>query len=261
MEKRIAIVTGATGAIGKAIAAGLAGRPGWGIVLLGRNEAKLEHVAKEIRRKNGNAEVRVALADLGENAQIEAFVEAWQGPLHVLINNAAIAPRRREETADGVERQFAVNVLSYLRLARGLRGALARAEDARVVNVASYWAGGLDIDDIEFKRRPYDNDAAYRQSKQANRMLSAALAERFQEDGIAVNACHPGDVASQLSSDLGFGGHESPEQGAATPVWLATDPALAGRTGAYFEHQREKRCDFCGDRQAVARLYQICMDY
>jgi NAD(P)-dependent dehydrogenase (short-subunit alcohol dehydrogenase family) len=92
------------------------------------------------------------------------------------------------------------------------------------VNVASYWAGGLDLGDLEFKRRPYDNDQAYRQSKQADRMLSVAFAERLREHRVWVNACHPGDVRSRLSANLGFGGHETPEQGAATPVWLATAP-------------------------------------
>jgi len=79
--------------------------------------------------------------------------------------------------------------------------------------VASYWAGDLDIDDLEFKHRPYSNGAAYRQSKQANRMLTVAFAERLAEHRISVNACHPGDVNSNLSNDLGFGGHESPGEG------------------------------------------------
>jgi NAD(P)-dependent dehydrogenase (short-subunit alcohol dehydrogenase family) len=79
-----------------------------------------------------------------------------------------------------------------------------------VVNVASYWAGGLDLGDLELERRRYDNDAAYRQSKQADRMLSVAFAERLRDAGVTANACHPGDVVSTLSRNLGFGGHETP---------------------------------------------------
>jgi len=67
--------------------------------------------------------------------------------------------------------------------------------DARIVNVASYWAGGLNLDDVEFKNRHYNNDSAYRQSKQANRMLSTYSSSLLAPDGIKVNACHPGEVS------------------------------------------------------------------
>jgi retinol dehydrogenase 12 len=130
-----------------------------------------------------------------------------------------------------------------------------------VVNVASYWAGGLNLTDLEFQRRPYDNDAAYRQSKQADRMLTVAFADRVKDAGVTVNACHPGDVASTLSHNLGFGGHETPDQAAITPVWLATQAIGAGTTGQYFEGQREVRCPFGADRKAVDALYRACADY
>jgi NAD(P)-dependent dehydrogenase (short-subunit alcohol dehydrogenase family) len=55
-------------------------------------------------------------------------------------------------------------------------------------------------------------------------MLTVAFATRLQPYGVKVNACHPGDVNSRLSNDLGFGGQTTPDKGADTPVWLATDP-------------------------------------
>jgi NAD(P)-dependent dehydrogenase (short-subunit alcohol dehydrogenase family) len=134
-------------------------------------------------------------------------------------------------------------------------------DDARIINVASYWAGGLDIDDLEFRRRRYDNDAAYRQSKQADRMLTVAFAERLAPSGITVNSCHPGDVNSKLSNSLGFGGHESPDQGAATPVWLATDPTVSRITGKYFANQEPTSCQFSTDGVTIERLYGICDKY
>jgi NAD(P)-dependent dehydrogenase (short-subunit alcohol dehydrogenase family) len=132
---------------------------------------------------------------------------------------------------------------------------------SRIVNVASYWAGGLDLSDLEFKRRQYDNDTAYRQSKQANRMLTVALAGRLAPLNIAVNACHPGDVNSALSNSMGFGGHETPDQGAATPVWLATSSEIEGITGKYFEHRREQVCSFSRDVKTIEKLYEICSGY
>ena len=130
-----------------------------------------------------------------------------------------------------------------------------------MVNVASYWAGGLDLHDLEFKRRAYHNDAAYRQSKQANRMLTVAFAERLAPEGVTVNACHPGDVNSLLSNNLGFGGHQSPDEGAETPVWLATSAVGEGITGRYFEQKREVACRFGQDRGAVEALYAACECY
>ena len=134
-------------------------------------------------------------------------------------------------------------------------------DPARVINVASYWAGDLDVSDPEFKRRRYNNHTAYRQSKQANRMLSAAFAERLQVAGVMVNACHPGDVNSQLSNDLGFGGSQSPDQGADTPIWLATSPEVAGITGKYFEHRKEVICPFGSNREASRQLFELCNGY
>ena len=76
-------------------------------------------------------------------------------------------------------------------------------------------------------------------------------------DGVIV----VGDVNSTLSNDLGFGGSESPDQGAATPVWLATEPIGQQRTGRYFERQQESACRFCGDASAVQALYERCAAY
>ncbi len=259
--RRIALVTGATGAIGKAIATGIAETPGFEVVLLCRDPAKADAAAADIRERTGNPAVRCEIVDLSRRASITDLAGRWRGPVQVLVNNAATTPRSRCETPDGIELQFATNVLGYFWTITAFRDALAAAAPARVVNVASYWAGGLDLRDLEFRRRRYDNDSAYRQSKQADRMLSVAFAQRLRDDGIDVNACHPGDVASGLSRDLGFGGHETPAQGADTPVWLATEPALTGETGRYFEHRRAVSCRFGADQDAVEALYLGCAGY
>jgi NAD(P)-dependent dehydrogenase (short-subunit alcohol dehydrogenase family) len=138
---------------------------------------------------------------------------------------------------------------------------LKQSAPARVINVASYWAGDLDLADLEFKRRRYNNGTAYRQSKQANRMLTVAFAARLKQYGVTVNACHPGDVNSRLSNDLGFGGHTTPDEGAETPVWLATAPVGQRETGKYFEQRRETRCHFGEDTAAVEALYEACLSY
>lgn len=258
---RVALITGATGAIGRAIAEQIAACPGYEVILLGRDADRTQAAVAEIKRRTRNPRVRFELVDLARQESIAALAARWSGPVHVLINNAAITPRSREENPEGIELQFATNVLGYFRMIAAFSDYLVDAAPARVVNVASYWAGGLDLDDLEFRRRDYDNNAAYRQSKQADRMLTVAFAERLKDKGVTVNACHPGDVASTLSRNLGFGGHETPDQAARTPAWLATDAVVSIVSGKYFEYQRDVSCPFGADRDAVEGLYRACEGY
>jgi NAD(P)-dependent dehydrogenase (short-subunit alcohol dehydrogenase family) len=258
---RVFLVTGSTGAIGEAIARQLASVEDHEVVLVGRNESRTRQTVSEIIRTTGNERVRHELADLSRQADIHALADWWQGPLHVLINNAGVTPRTRRETPEGIELQFATNVLGYFWMTKAFQDVLAKSAPARVVFVASYWAGDLDLNDLEFRRRRYNNNRAYRQSKQADRMLTAAFAERLKSHGISVNACHPGDVNSRLSNNLGFGGHESPDEGADTPVWLATEEIGQKVTGKYFEHRQEILDRFTQDRAAVEALFQKCLDY
>ena len=260
-SQRVAFVTGASGAIGKAIARGIAEAPGYKVVLLCRNEAKARQACQEIVRATGNSMVRYEVVDVSRWSSIQGLATRWQGPLHVLVNNAAVTPRRREETPEGIELQFATNVLGYFWMIQAFTDHLKRSAPARVVNVASHWAGDLDLTDLEFRRRRYGNGGAYRQSKQANRMLTVAFAERLKPYGISVNVCHPGNVNSTLSNNLGFGGSETPEAGAETPVWLAVSPAGEKVTGQFFDRKREVRCPFAGNQNAIEELYTACLHF
>jgi NAD(P)-dependent dehydrogenase (short-subunit alcohol dehydrogenase family) len=257
----VVLVTGATGAIGRAIAAGFAVRPNTELIVVARDPDRLRRLVADLRQQAGHDRIRGELVDLSSHQSIAALAGRLDGPLDILVNDAAVAPPRRQETDRGIELVFATNVLGYVWMTEELRPALRQAERARVVNVASYWAGDLDLDDLEFKRRRYDNDMAYRQSKQANRMLTVAWSARLAPDGITVNSCHPGDVNSRLSNDLGFGGSESPAEGAATPLWLATSRDVESTTGSYFEHRQQAKCQFSSDADRVERLARICDDY
>ena len=260
INDKTAIVTGAYGAIGLAIAGGLAAR-GYRVILVGRDESRLAKARATIIQQTSNPKIFIEVADLGLQKEIIEFSRRWQGPLHLLVNNAATGPRRRTETTEGIEVQWATNVLGYFWMIKYFQPFMESRDDARIVNVASYWAGGMDLNDPEFKSRPYDNDAAYRQAKQANRMLSVAFSERLKSLGITVNACHPGDVNSKLSNAFGFGGSESPEEGAATPLYLSLSEELVGITGQYYEHRKPVVCQFSRDHQTVERLFEVCNQY
>jgi len=260
-EPRVALVTGATGAIGKAIARQIAARTGYAVILGCRNKERAKDAVEEISRATGNRSVRYELVDVSRQASVIALAARWRGPLHVLVNNAAVTPRRRQETPEGIELQFATNVLGYFWMIRAFNETLKRSAPSRVVNVGSYWAGDLDLADLEFRRRPYSNHEAYRQSKQADRMLTVALAERLKPYAVTVNACHPGDVHSTLSGNLGFGGSQTPDEGARTPAWLALEPVGQRYTGHYFEQMNDVHCPFGAETKAVTALYEACLGY
>lgn len=231
------------------------------VVGIGRDPARIAATRREMEKRGLGDRVHFELAELSRVDAIRALADRMEGPLHVLINNASATPRRHEISAEGLEMQYAVNILGYFRMTEAFAPALELGAPSRVVNVASYWAGGLDLSDLQFERRRYDNDDAYRQSKQAERMLTVHFAGQLARKGITVNACHPGDVNSRLSNSLGFGGHESPDEGAETPVWLASSRDVDGVSGAYFERRRAVRCRFGEDATGVERLAEICAGF
>ncbi|MCH8903206.1 MAG: SDR family NAD(P)-dependent oxidoreductase [Bacteroidetes bacterium] len=258
---KTAIITGAYGAIGKAIALGIAQSGEYRIVLVGRDESSLKNTVEDISKGRGTDEVSYEVADLSLKSSIKSLARRIDYPVNILVNNAATCPRERKETDEGVELQFATNVLGYYWLAQELNEQLGNAAPSRIVNVASYWAGGLDLNDPEFKTRSYDNHSAYRQSKQANRMLTVASANRLDPNITTINSCHPGEVNSKLSNDLGFGGSESPEKGADTPVWLAISEEVEGVSGKYFADSSEVACKFSTDKIEIEKLYELCSKY
>lgn len=253
-----ALVTGATGKIGEAIVFGLLER-GYKVFALGKDDKKLQKLKENTKSRYKNAQIECIKLDLSSIKEMLKFCNDFDESLDVLINNAATAPINKVITKEGYEMVFVVNILSYLILSQELLKNLKKGQKPRIVNVASYWAGDLDINDLEFTKRAYNNHIAYRQSKQANRMLSFYDAKRFAEFNISVNSCHPGEVNSKLSNDLGFGGYESPEQGAATPLYLATTDVGYKESGKYFEYQKEVVDRFIKDFNEIKKLYEICV--
>ena len=174
-------------------------------------------------------------------------------PVDVLVNNAGVACGQRRVTAEGFELTFATNVLGYHRLSLALLAQPRAGAPARIVNVASTFAGNLDLDDLQFERRPYEELQAYAQSKACNRLLTWALARRLERTGVTANAMAPGFVPATglvrgLSPDMqrAYAGRtgRSVNEGADTAVWLATSPDVAGVNGGFFYDRRERPCEF-----------------
>jgi NAD(P)-dependent dehydrogenase (short-subunit alcohol dehydrogenase family) len=248
-----AIVTGASSGIGQETVRALASR-GAAVTLAARNQAKAEAVAESIRRSTGNRKIDVGIVELSVPASVRAFAEHWLGEhdvLDLLINNAGVMACPLARTAEGWEMQFATNHLGHFLLTCLLAPALKAGSASRVVNLSSagHRFSGVDFDDVHFERRPYDKWTAYGQSKTSNILFSVELTRRLAAAGVTANAVHPGVISTELGRHLGpndiaalqargsLGAftYKSIPAGAATSVWAATAPELAGRGGLYLE--------------------------
>jgi NAD(P)-dependent dehydrogenase (short-subunit alcohol dehydrogenase family) len=270
MKDKLVIVTGPTSGIGKEIAAQLAAA-GAEVVLACRDMARGQATLEEIERRTGAKKLTVMQVDTSSQSSIREFAKSFRdghSRLDVLVNNAGINSRTRRQSIDGIELTFATNVLGYHLLTHELLDVLRASAPSRIVNVASTYAGNLDLEDLQFTRRRYDPIKAYQQSKACNRLLTWALARRLEGTGVAANAMAPGLVQTGLYRDtalpvrlllrvIGLFHGRSVERGADTAVWLASSLAAAGTSGKFFELRQEVPCQF-GDRDVEERLWAAC---
>jgi retinol dehydrogenase 14 len=244
----VCVVTGATRGIGRAAAISLAKR-GAQVVLVGRDEARLDEVRREAERASSShvSWVRADFASLESVRRAAAEIAHRWPALQVLVNNAGMNAGHRRASVDGYELTFAVNHLAPFLLTILLLPTLTAGAPSRIVNVTSVFAhlGRLDPDDVMFERRRYSSTRAYNQSKLANVMFTIDLAARLEGSGVSANCVAPGLVATDLMREHWWFGPRwlrplwsswllSPDAAAARVVQVATSDALAGVTGQCF---------------------------
>lgn len=253
-KPKTAVVTGASAGIGLVVARELA-RVGWRVIAAGRDAGRTEAAESAIRTAAPNVDLVMLRADLSVMAEVRRLAEdilARAPTIDLLVNNAGGTPAVRRVTPDGFEQCFAGNHLGPFLLTQELLPAIRRAgPGAQIINVASIahrFVKDMQWDDLQMASR-FDAGKAYAQSKLANLLFTRALARRLADDGVAVNAVHPGFVQSNFASHanalvrlvyrLGDPFALSPEQGADTILWLAAarDPG----TGGYYAKRRPAR--------------------
>ena len=270
MTGKTVLVTGGTGGIGLATAAGLAWL-GARVGIVGRNAARTETAAKQLRTSGGQVDVFVAdLSSQREVRRLANEVLASYPRLDVLVNNVGGYWATRHTTADGLERTFAVNHLAPFLLTNLLLDQLRVSAPARVVTVSSgaQAMGSIDFEDLQGER-DYSGQRAYNQSKLANVMFTYELARRLAGSGVTANALHPGVVRTNFGREDSKGWMrlmlpvirpflKSPERGAATSVYLASSAEVEGVTGRYFANNKPKTSSKASqDTAAAARLWDV----
>jgi NAD(P)-dependent dehydrogenase (short-subunit alcohol dehydrogenase family) len=251
---KVAIVTGGSAGVGLETTRALLSA-GASVVIPARDLAKAEAGVAGLER------VEVLPMELSDPASIDRFaaaVLARHPAIHILINNAGIMALPLERDARGYELQFATNHLGHFQLTARLWPALVAARGARVVELSSrgHQRSGVDFDDWNFERRPYERWVAYGQSKTANALFAVGLDARGKSAGVRAFSVHPGGIVTGLAKFMTDEERErsphfdadgkpvidpernmkTPEQGAATSIWCATSPQLDGRGGVYCEN-------------------------
>ena len=276
MDGRLALVTGATGGLGKAIAAGLA-REGAAIVVVGRSIARAEEAMAGIRSQVPDARLEPLACDLSDQSSIRRAAADFLSRherLDVLVNAAGVFRKERHVTPDGLELTFATNVMAYFLLTRLLLEALKRGGAgtdgvaARIVNVASkYGKTKLNFDDLQTANGKYSYLRSTPPTMLGRVLLTQEFAERLRGMGVVANAVHPGLVKDTgLLQDVGgpfrwitntLGAPA--EKAADTAIWLASSPQTAGVSGKLWAKRKELPTPGMGsDPAARRRLWEAC---
>jgi NAD(P)-dependent dehydrogenase (short-subunit alcohol dehydrogenase family) len=275
MSGKLVLITGGNAGIGKETAIGLASK-GAHVVFTSRNAARGNDALAEIEQRSGNDAVDVMTLDLASLASVREFAAAFldrYDRLDVLIDNAGLVLGSRSVTEDGYETTFQVNHLGHFLLTGLLRDRLVASAPSRVVVVSSdahkSARHGLDFDDLQSERK-YKSFGVYGKTKLANILFARELARRLEGTGVTVNSVHPGFVASRFGRDGDTGTLGklfmpitrpfalNAQQGAQTSIYLASDPAVEGITGAYWvKCAPVSPSDAAQDDDAARKLWDV----
>lgn len=255
MKDKVVLITGATSGIGKQTALALA-KMDARVVVTGRSKQSGEEAVAEIKAASGNANVDLLIGDLSAQKNVRALAEQFKARyerLDVLINNAGLAASERKLTEDGIESNFAVNVVTPFLLTHLLMGSLKKSPSPRVVTLM----GGdvpakLDMDNLR-SEKSFDGLNTYSQTKLAMMALMYEFAQR--EKDVTINVCYPGQASTNMTRSVtpemlpGLmrflfpifklavreDGGKSAAKASRSSVYLASSKEVEGVSGKYFD--------------------------
>lgn len=276
MERKTALITGATSGIGKVTAKKLAFK-NYKIVIVGRNKEKTEECVAEIKRDTSNPYVEYLLGDLSVMDDARRIAKEFDDKyehLHLLINNAGCVYYKRQETVEGFEKTMATNHLSHFIITNMLLDKIKKSTPARIVVVSSdsHLPGRWNPEDIHMTQK-YKVLWAYENSKLYNVLFTKYLAEQLKNDQVTVNCLHPGVVQTKIggkNTNL-VGGifwnlyskiwGISEEKGALTSLYLATSPEVENVTGKYFAKSKEAPSSKISNDYGIAeKLWKMSLE-
>lgn len=251
---KLAVVTGAGGGIGRETARVLA-LAGADVIVAGRDKAGIEAACAELQPGVRGRLIPMQV-DLFSLKSVDVFADAVLAlgrPIDFQINNAGVMAGPLLRSPEGFESQLAINFVGHAWLTSRLLPALLKATAPRVIAVGSsaHQYKRLDLDDINYENRPYDEWDGYGEAKTAVSLFAFKLWQEIGAKGITAHTLHPGGAITGLMRNAppniaeflmqrypaDFSGVllKSVEQGASTQIWAATEPTLANRPTLYLE--------------------------
>lgn len=289
-EQKVIMITGANSGIGKAAAVQMA-RQGHHIILVCRNRQKGEKALDDVKAQTKSDSVELMIVDMSSQASVRAMSAEFlrrHEVLDVLIHNAAIFDITQKEpvfTDENIESVWATNHVGPVLMTECLWPALENSSQGRVITIASKGLIAkpflkVDLDDPEFKKRPFSVEKAYYQSKQAQIMYTFWLSERGQTaQGRKANITANCIRVPAVRVDIGKYGNLpgfmkklyaiksrfslSPEEMAETYTYLATSDEVSAVTGSYFdEHRKEVQpAKYTRQPQQIEAVMELTMRY
>ena len=255
LDGKVCIISGTTSGVGYQAAKKCA-QGGAHLVMICRNQEKGRKIQQELTDKYGVV-VDLILADFQKLADVQRAAleirDKYQD-IHVLINNVGVFNRRRRLTPDGHEMTFGVIHLASFLLTKLLLEPLTKAAPSRVLFISSeaHRFGGFNINDLDWRKRPYIGLFAYGAAKIAQLHTASIFAEQLKESGVTVNVMHPGAVRTNIGMNNGFFYRiysrfilswflKDPVCAGEAIYYLAADPDLEGVTGKFFNQTIEEK--------------------
>ena len=274
LENKVCLITGATNGIGQESAKAL-NKMGAEIVFVARNAEKGNFLKQQLKNDSGR-DATMIIANLSSQAEVKRAANeflALEKPLDILLNNAGIMNRERNETVDGLEEVFSVNHLAYFTLSLMLSEKLRQTENSRIINVASgahQFVKDMNFDDLQ-SEKTFKPLQVYGQSKLANILFTKSLSEKLLNSGVTVNCLHPGFVSTGIGSNnkgiwnllmfLAKPFAKRTNKGAETSIYLCSSPAVKNISGEYFvDCTVEKVSEAANDPKQAEKLWDISVE-
>ena len=275
MHNKTVVVTGANSGVGFVTAQQLA-EAGAEIVMICRDPERGEMARARIAENATGPPPQLFIADLSSQADIHDVardIHLAYDRIDVLLNNAGSVFNKGSRSIDGIEKTFATNHLAPFLLTNLLLDQLIAAPAARVVTVATeIYSRKLDFENLQGERS-YNFFKAYQQSKLCNVLFAFELARRLDGTNVTSNVVSPGPTKTGFGANMTGPAHAftrimkatprfgTPEHGARTLVYAATDPELEGVTGRFYYKEKELATKpVTHNTELAARLWQISSD-
>jgi NAD(P)-dependent dehydrogenase (short-subunit alcohol dehydrogenase family) len=265
IEGKTAVITGATGGLGRAAAGGLH-ELGARVAIVGRNRDRLAAVAGDLP---GSITFQADLSLLQEIRRLSEELTSTLGTIDVLVNNVGVLFPVHRVTPEGIEATLATNLAGHFLLTNLLIPTLVASTPSRVINVTSggMYTARIRPDRLEMGESEYKGAFAYALTKRGQVILTELYAEKMKGTGVVFHSMHPGWAKTEgVATSLPTFNRllrpllRTPEQGADTIVWLAT-AAEPGETTGRFWFDREPapthlRSSTVESEEERARLWQ-----